>query len=483
MTWATLNLMPVLPEIWLLCAASAIMLIDLFISDEQRDVTFLLTLVTLGVAGLLTANGYSLVPRPAFEGMVVADAMSDILKLGMYVGVGLVVIYGRSYAKARSIFRGEFFTLTLFALLGMMVMASSNNLLTLYVGLELLSLSLYALVAIQRDSATATEASMKYFVLGALASGMLLYGMSMIYGATGSLDLHVIAQHIAAGANRTLLVFGLVFLVAGIAFKLGNVPFHMWVPDVYQGAPTVVTMLLGSAPKLAAFAFVIRLLVVGLGALQKDWQGMLIVLAVLSLGIGNIVAISQTNIKRMFAYSTISHMGFLLLGILAGTAHGYAASMFYAIVYMLMAAAGFGSVMLLSRAGFEADNISDFKGLAKRSPWFALMVLFVMFSMAGIPVFSGFFAKLAVIQAVVEVGIKWLAVVAVIFSLIGAFYYLRVVKVMFMDEASDELPLQVSLDMRLVLSANVLLILGLGLVPQPLLSLCYESIRQSLGML
>ncbi|MBV1774166.1 NADH-quinone oxidoreductase subunit NuoN [Burkholderiaceae bacterium DAT-1] len=483
MTWATLNLMPVLPEIWLLCAASAIMLIDLFISDEQRDVTFLLTLVTLGVAGLLTANGYSLVPRPAFEGMVVADAMSDILKLGMYVGVGLVVIYGRSYAKARGIFRGEFFTLTLFALLGMMVMASSNNLLTLYVGLELLSLSLYALVAIQRDSATATEASMKYFVLGALASGMLLYGMSMIYGATGSLDLHVIAQHIAAGANRTLLVFGLVFLVAGIAFKLGNVPFHMWVPDVYQGAPTVVTMLLGSAPKLAAFAFVIRLLVVGLGALQKDWQGMLIVLAVLSLGIGNIVAISQTNIKRMFAYSTISHMGFLLLGILAGTAHGYAASMFYAIVYMLMAAAGFGSVMLLSRAGFEADNISDFKGLAKRSPWFALMVLFVMFSMAGIPVFSGFFAKLAVIQAVVEVGIKWLAVVAVIFSLIGAFYYLRVVKVMFMDEATDDAPLQVTLDMRLVLSANVLLILVLGLVPQPLLSLCYESVRQSLGML
>ncbi|GAB3243462.1 NADH-quinone oxidoreductase subunit N [Chitinimonas naiadis] len=487
MTLASLNLVAALPEIWLLCATSAILLIDLFLKDEQRDITYAMSLVALVGAAVFTIEGFAWAPRAAFSGMFVADAMSDVLKVGMYVAVGLMLAYSRTYAADRQIYKGELFTLSLFALLGMMVMASATNLLTLYVGLELLSLSLYALVALPRDSAVATEAAMKYFVLGALASGMLLYGMSMIYGATGSLDIHMIAQKVASGAaNPTLLVFGLVFIVTGIGFKLGNVPFHMWVPDVYQGAPTSVTLLIGSAPKLAAFAFVMRLLVQALPSLLVQWQGMLIVLAVLSIGVGNVVAIAQTNLKRMLAYSTISHMGFLLLGILAGTLQGYSAAMFYAIVYAIMSVAGFGIVLLLSRQGFEAERLSDLKGLAQRSPWFAWMMLFIMFSMAGIPVFAGFFAKLAVIQSIVAVtsqSLIWLAVVAVLFSLVGAFYYLRVVKLMFMDEPLDASPIAVKLDMRILLSANCLVILGLGLAPQSLLNLCYESVRASLGML
>ncbi|QDQ27661.1 NADH-quinone oxidoreductase subunit NuoN [Chitinimonas arctica] len=484
MTLASLNLVAALPEIWLLCATSAILLIDLFIKDDQRDITYALSLLALLGSAVLTIHGFSWTPRAAFSGMFVADAMSDVLKVGMYVAIALMLAYSRSYAAARQIYRGELFTLTLFALLGMMVMASSTNLLTLYVGLELLSLSLYALVALPRDSQVATEAAMKYFVLGALASGMLLYGMSMIYGATGSLDIHAIAHKIALGtANHTLLVFGLIFIVTGIGFKLGNVPFHMWVPDVYQGSPTAVTLLIGSAPKLAAFAFVMRLLVQGLPGLMSDWSNMLVILAVLSIAVGNIAAIAQTNLKRMLAYSTISHMGFLLLGILAGTVQGYSAAMFYAIVYAIMAVAGFGIILLLSRQGFEAERLADLKGLAQRSPWFAGMMLMVMFSMAGIPVFAGFFAKLAVVQAIVERDMVPLAVVAVLFSLVGAFYYLRVVKLMFMDEPLDATPIAVKPDMRVLLSLNCLAILGLGFMPDRLLQLCYESVRQSLGLL
>jgi NADH-quinone oxidoreductase subunit N len=416
--------------------------------------------------------------------MFAADALSDVLKLGMYLAVALMFSYSRRYAVARGMYRGELYTLSLFALLGMMIMASGTNLLTLYVGLELLSLALYALVALPRDDASATEAAMKYFVLGALASGMLLYGMSMVYGATTSLDLHVVATKLASGsANSTLMVLGLVFIVTGLGFKLGVVPFHMWVPDVYQGSPTAVTMLIGSASKLAAFVFVLRLLAQGMPQLAAEWQKMLLVLAVLSMGVGNVVAIAQTNIKRMFAYSTISHMGFLLLGLIGGGAQGYAASMFYALVYALMAAAGFGMILLLARPGFEAERLSDFKGLAKRSPWFALMLLFVLFSMAGIPVFSGFFAKLWVIQSIVAAGQVWLAVYAVLFSLVGAFYYLRVVKLMFMDEPSDTAPLEATLDQRVLLSINALIILVIGLMPNRLLELCYESVRTSLKLL
>jgi NADH-quinone oxidoreductase subunit N len=394
-----------------------------------------------------------------------------------------ILVYARPYLAARGMFRGEFFALVLFATLGMMVMISANHLLTLYLGLELLTLSLYAMVALQRDSAVATEAAMKYFVLGALASGMLLYGMSMLYGATGTLGIPQLAEIILAGAAReVVLVFALVFVVAGLGFKLGAVPFHMWVPDVYHGAPTAVTVFIGSAPKLAAFAFIMRLLVQGLGAEQlvEEWSRMLAVMAVLSLAIGNVTAIAQSNLKRMLAYSTIGHMGFLLLGILSGDIVGYGAGMFYVVVYMLMNLGAFGMILLLSRAGFEAENLDDFKGLNQRSPWYAFLMLLLMFSMAGVPPTVGFYAKLSVLQAVISAGYLWLAVVAVLFSLIGAYYYLRLVKLMYFDAPSDIAPIAPRSDVRLLLSANGLAMLLFGLLPEPLMALCLYSIQVSL---
>jgi NADH-quinone oxidoreductase subunit N len=373
--------------------------------------------------------------------------------------------------------------------LGMMVMVTANHMLSLYIGLEMMSLSLYAMVAFDRDSVRSTEASMKYFVLGALASGLLLYGMSMVYGATGSLEFSGIAQAIYnQAANQTVLVFGLVFLVAGICFKLGVVPFHMWVPDVYQGAPTAVTMVIASAPKLAAFAMAMRLLVWGLFDLAEQWQTMLMLVALASIVLGNLAAIAQQNIKRMLAYSGISHMGFVVLGLLAGVVEGdrhfalnaYSSAMFYAVAYVLMTLASFGMVILLSRAGFEAESIDDFKGLNKRSPWFAAMMMFVMFSMAGIPFFIGFFAKLSVLQAVVAANYFWLAVVAVVMSVIGAFYYLRVVKVMYFDPPVDTAPISAPAELRVLLSANGLAIAALGLAPQALMSLCAYALLASL---
>ncbi|MDR3428070.1 MULTISPECIES: NADH-quinone oxidoreductase subunit NuoN [Silvimonas] len=481
MTWTSLNAWAAAPEIFLLIAVSAILLIDLFLSDAKRHVTYLLTLIALAVTACLLVNGMTHPSQIAFNGMFVADPLAGVAKVAMILGVALVLIYGRSYAEARGIYKGELFSLTLFALLGMMVMTSSLNFVTLYVGLELLSLSLYALVGLRRESVQATEAAMKYFVLGALASGMLLYGMSMVYGATQSLDVLVIAQRIMSGeANRLLTVFGLVFIVTGIGFKLGAVPFHMWVPDVYEGSPTLIAQLIGSAPKIAAFAFVIRILAQGLESYAPDWRGMLMIMAVLSLALGNLSAIAQSNIKRMFAYSTISHMGFLLLGILVGTPVGYAAAFFYAVTYMLTTAAGFGVVMLLSREGFEADRIDDFKGLNQRSPWFAAMMLLVMFSMAGIPVFVGFFAKLAILEAVVNMGLTWLAVYGVLMSVIGAFYYLRVVKVMYFDDAEDHSPIVAGIDARVVLSVNCLLLLVIGLMPDRLLFLLSSAVAHSL---
>jgi len=373
--------------------------------------------------------------------------------------------------------------------LGMMVMVTSNHMLSLYIGLEMMSLSLYGMVAFDRESARSTEAAMKYFVLGALASGLLLYGMSMVYGATGSLELSGVAQSIYhQAANKTVLLFGLVFLLAGIAFKLGVVPFHMWVPDVYQGAPTAVTLMISSAPKLAAFAMAMRLLVYGLFELAEQWQSMLMFLAVLSIILGNLAAIAQSNIKRMLAYSGISHMGFVLLGLLAGVVDGerhfalnaYSSAMFYAVSYVIMTLASFGMVILLSRAGFEAENIDDFKGLNKRSSWFAAMMMVVMFSMAGIPFFIGFFAKLSVLQAVVAAGYVWLAVLAVLMSVIGAYYYLRIVKVMYFDEPTDTAPLRAPAELRVMLSANGLAIAVLGLLPQGLMSLCAYALLASL---
>jgi NADH-quinone oxidoreductase subunit N len=481
-------LWPAYPEIFLLAMACVILIADLFVSDENRGMTYMLTQLTLaGCAALtwLTAVYLSTAGEPVhtFSGMFVGDLMSDVLKLITYFGVMTILVYSRDYIAARGMFRGEFFALALFATMGMMVMISANHLLTLYLGLELLSLSLYAMVALQRDSGTATEAAMKYFVLGALASGMLLYGMSMIYGAAGSLELTRIASVIADdGARNVVLVFGLVFLVAGIGFKLGAVPFHMWLPDVYHGAPTAVTLFIGSVPKLAAFAFVIRLLVQGLGAeeIQAHWQQMLAVMAVLSLILGNITAIAQTNIKRMLAYSTISHMGFLLLGILAGGLNGYASGMFYVVVYVLMNLGAFGMVMLLSRNGFEADNLDDYKGLNQRSPWYAFLMLLLMFSMAGVPPMVGFYAKFAILQAIVEAGHVWLAVIAVAFSLIGAYYYLRIVKLMYFDAPEDTAPITARADARVLLSVNGIAVLAFGLFPQPLMALCASSILASL---
>jgi len=476
-------LLPAYPELFLLGMVCVILVADLFVSDANRIATYALTQAALLGCFLVTYLTATTEPVTTFSDMFVDDLMADVLKLLVYLGVMVMLVYSRPYIAARGMFRGEFFVLVLFATLGMMVMISANHLLTLYLGLELLSLSLYAMVALQRDSAVATEAAMKYFVLGSLASGMLLYGMSMLYGATGTLGIPQLAEIIlAGGAREIVLVFALVFIVAGLGFKLGAVPFHMWVPDVYHGAPTAVTLFIGTAPKLAAFAFIMRLLVQGLGAEQlvEEWSQMLVVMAVLSLAIGNVTAIVQTNLKRMLAYSTIGHMGYVLLGILSGDLVGYGASMFYVVVYMLMNLGAFGMILLLSRSGFEAENLDDFKGLNQRSPWYAFLMLLVMFSMAGVPPTVGFFAKLAVLQAIISAGFVWLAVVAVLFSLIGAYYYLRLVKLMYFDTPTDTAPIAPRGDVRLLMSANGLAMLLLGILPEPLMALCLYSIQVSL---
>ncbi len=482
------------PEILLLVFGLAILLVDAVSNHPERKPTFLLTMLALGVLTVVSAlqwkNG---VTGSTFNGLYVTDELSHLLKIASYIAVAVTLVYGRVYAQLRDMMRGgELYVLTLFALLGQMVMISSGNLISIYLGLELMSLALYALIALRRDNVVATEAAMKYFVLGALASGFLLYGMSMVYGATGHLGLAEVSKVIAAGkAEKLALVFGIVFLVSGLAFKLGAVPFHMWVPDVYQGSPTAVTLILGGAPKLAAFAITLRLLVDGLHGLAADWQPMLMILAVLSLAIGNLTAIAQTNFKRMLAYSTISHMGFVLLGLMSGSVAGkpelasaaYGASLFYMLTYVLTTLASFGIVLLLSRQGFECEHIDDLKGLNRRSPWHAAIVLLLMFSLAGIPPLVGFYAKLAVLQALVSAGHVTLAVIAVLFSLIGAFYYLRVVKVVYFDEpAADAAPMSATCGQRGVLSVNGLLILVLGLLPGGLMALCVQAIRSSLSL-
>lgn len=485
-----LDLLPASAEIFLVLMACIILIVDLFVKSPTRTTTFALSLLALVGCTLLTLGTSTGEIAYTFSNMFVSDLMGSLLKLMLYVTVFIVLIYSRSYLLARpQMARGEYYVLALFATVGMMVMISANHFLTIYLGLELLSLSLYAMVAMNRDSVVATEAAMKYFVLGALASGLLLYGMSMIYGATGSLEITKVAEALYTNsANKTILVFGLVFLVAGLAFKLGVVPFHMWIPDVYHGAPTAVTLFIGSAPKLAAFAIAIRMLVNGLVVLAQDWQQMLMIMAILSMAIGNLAAIAQTNIKRMLAYSAISHMGFMLLGLITGIVGGdaryalnaYSSSMFYVISYVMMSLGTFGVVLLLSRAGFEAENIEDFKGLNKRSPWFAGVMMVLMFSMAGVPFFVGFFAKFAVLQAVVATGNIWLAVVAVLFSLVGAFYYLRVVKVMYFEAPTDTSPILAPTSLRVLLSANGLAVAFFGLFPQTLMSICAFSLLRSL---
>ena len=476
-------LWPAYAEIFLLVMVSIVLIADLFVADENKIVTYALTLATLAGCVIVTWSTATLQPVYTFSGMFVADLMSSVLKLFVYISVAVVVVYSRPYLAERGMFRGEFFALALFATLGMMVMISANHLLTLYLGLELMTLALYAMVALQRDSALATEAAMKYFVLGALSSGMLLYGMSMLYGATSTLEITALAQQIGEGSMiPRVVVFGLVFTVAGLGFKLGAVPFHMWVPDVYHGAPTAVTLMVSSAPKIAGFAFFMRLFAQALGAdvLVEEWRQMLMVMAVLSLVIGNVIAIVQTNLKRMLAYSTISHMGFVLIGVLSGDELGYSAAMFYVVTYVLMNLGAFGMILLLSRQGFEAENLDDFKGLNQRSSWYAFMMLIFMFSMVGVPPMVGFYAKLAVLQAVINAGYVGVAIVAVIFSVIGAYYYLRIVKLMYFDAPQDRAPLRSGGDVKVLMTANGLAVLLFGIMPGPLMALCAYAIQASL---
>jgi NADH-quinone oxidoreductase subunit N len=495
-----LSWIAVYPEIVLLIMACVIALADLWVTSPRRNVTHAITLLTLGVVAAMeawyAATGLTFY---GFGRMVVIDPMGAWLKCFASISLMVTLIYGRPYAADRDMLRGgEFFTLSLFALLGMFVMISGHNFLVLYMGLELLTLSSYALVALRRDSAIATEAAMKYFVLGALASGFLLYGLSMLYGATGSLDVNEVFNAIASRqVNHQVLVFGLVFIVAGLAFKLGAVPFHMWLPDVYQGAPTAVTLLIGGAPQLAAFAICIRLLVEGLLPLAIDWQQMLALMAIGSLLIGNLAAVAQSNLKRMLAFSTISQMGFLLLGLLAGVVNGnqlntetaYSAAMFYAITYVLTTLSAFGVILLLARAGHESEEITDLAGLNQRSPLYAGVMAVSMFSLAGLPPMVGFYAKLSVLQALIsssQTSALVLAVFAVMMSLVGAFYYLRVVKVMYFDApvSHNAQPIHAPADAGVVLAINGALILLLGLLPGGLMTLCSQSISsivKSLG--
>ncbi|MEW7851080.1 NADH-quinone oxidoreductase subunit NuoN [Massilia aurea] len=491
---ADTNLVPVYAEIFLLIATSAILLIDMYMKAGKRDLTYALSLLAIAGCAVFSFVDFNAGTTVfTFSGMYVSDPMSNLLKLFTYLATAMTLIYSRQYVGQRDMMSGnlggEFYVLALFSMLGQMIMISGNSMLSIYLGLELMSLSLYALVAMRRDHAISTEAAMKYFILGALASGFLLYGMSMIYGATGSLDITTIGQVTSAGqADPMILVFGLVFLVAGLAFKLGVVPFHMWVPDVVQGAPTAVTLLLGGAPKLATFAIVIRLLVEALPSMATDWQQMLMVVAVLSLAFGNITAIAQTNIKRMLAYSTIAQMGFVVLALVVGNIGGdttdaaaaYSAGMYYTIIYVLTTVGTFGLIMMLARAGHEAELISDFKGLGKRSPWFAIIMTILMFSLAGVPPAVGFIAKYAVLQAVANAGMVWLAVVAVMFSLIGAFYYLRIVKTIWFDDAVDTSAISTPLDMRIIMSLNGVAIVVLGVIPGSLLAICYSAMQATL---
>jgi NADH-quinone oxidoreductase subunit N len=474
------DLLALLPELVLLGMAMFILLLDLFILPQNRSIIYGLSQCTLFAAAFFTFKTHTPAVGFAFSHMFIDDTLSDVIKMMMYLGTSLIFVYSRKYLQDRSLYRGEFYAMVLFGLLGMMIMVSGHNLLTIYIGLELLSLCLYSLVAFDRDNPRASEAAMKYFVLGALASGMLLYGMSMIYGMTGSLDVSDIANSIMQQNKSPVLIMGLVFLVSGIAFKFGAVPFQMWVPDVYQGSPTPMTLLIGSVPKLAAFAMTVRLLVQGLHPLAQDWQDMLMLMAILSIIIGNFSAIVQTNLKRMLAYSTISHVGFIMFGMMSANANGFASSFFYISTYVLTSIAGFGIILLLSRQGFEAEEIDDLKGLNQRHPWFAFMMLIIMFSMAGIPPTIGFYAKFTVLQAAWQAGFTWQVVLAVLMAVIGAFYYLNIVRKMYFDAPVDHSPLTAPIDMRFVLSVHSLALLGLGLFPEILLSVCGRSLLMSL---
>jgi NADH-quinone oxidoreductase subunit N len=488
-----MNWLAVYPEIVLLGMACVVAMVDLWVTHPRRTPTYLLTQATLAVVAVMHwlyfDGGFTIY---GMQHMVVTDPLGHLLGAFAAVTVMVALAYARPYAEHREILKGELFTLSLFSLLGISVMLAANNFLMIYLGLELMSLSLYAMTAMRRDNIEATEAAMKYFVLGALASGFLLYGLSMMYGATGSLDIPQVFNAIATGQiNKAVLVFGVVFIVAGLAFKLGAVPFHMWIPDVYVGAPTAVTLLIAGAPKLAAFAITFRLLVEGMSGVAADWQQMLILLSVASMLLGNLAAIAQSNLKRMLAYSTIGQIGFMLLGFTPtvisnntfSAANGYSSALFYLISYVLTTLGTFGIIMLLSRRGFESEQIDDLKGLAKRSPWYAAVMAIFMFSLAGIPPTVGFYAKLAVLQSLVSTNDATyvvLAIIAVVLSLVGAFYYLRLVKVMYFDEPRETAPITTSGDVRVLLSLNGAAVLVFGLLPGWLMTMCANAVLQAL---
>ncbi|HOZ24285.1 MAG TPA: NADH-quinone oxidoreductase subunit NuoN [Thermomonas sp.] len=474
-TPAASEFLPLIPELVLVGSAFALLMLDLFLNEKQRVVTHLLAVASLVlVAALLVAGTGG--QGAVLGGMFIRDNMADVLKIGTCVVSAIALLYGWPFLRERGLYKGEIAVLMLFAVVGMMLLVSAGSLVMVYLGLELLALCSYALVAIDRDSPLASEAAMKYFVLGALASGMLLYGMSLVYGASGSIDLATIAANAADAEQRTMLLTGMAFMLAGIAFKFGAAPFHMWVPDVYQGAPTPITLFIGSAPKLAAFAMAMRLLEVGMGPLAEHWRPLLAILAALSLVIGNLVALVQANLKRMLAYSTVSHVGFLFMGLAGGGAIGYAAAMFYALSYAIMATAAFGAIILLSRRGFEADRIEDFKGLNARDPWTAGLVLCVMASLAGVPPFLGFWSKLVVLRAAIEGGMLWLAIVGIVCAVIGAFYYLRVIKAMYFDEPVGE-PVVPRTDrtLRVVFGVNALALLAFGVFWSPFMAWCQQA--------
>jgi len=476
MTWQSIA--PAIPEIYLVAAICALLLVDVFAGQTRRGLTPTLTLIALAVGAGLTVLYANVTQRTIlFDGMYVADELAYVLKLCGFLFVAFGLLYSRDYLEERGILRGEYYVLVLTALLGIFVLVSANSMLTAYIGVELLALSVYAMAAFDRDSGVAAESAMKYFVLGAIASGALLYGMSLIYGLTGTLDLERIATRLHSPSNPGILL-GLVFIVVAVAFKLGAVPFHMWLPDVYEGAPTSVTLFIGTAPKIAYFALALRLLAHGLGGAVAEWSQMLSALAVLTLVVGNVVAIVQTNLKRLLAYSTIANVGFIVLGFVAGTPSGYTAALYYTLVYVLVALGSFGVILLASRKGFEADKLDDYKGLQQRDPLLALVMMMLMFSTAGVPPFVGFWAKLRIFQALWETNHFWLVVIAAAMSVVGAFYYLRVIKLMYFDEPTGELPATAgSVGVRFALGVNAAAVLALGLLPSPLLDLCSRLIR------
>jgi len=476
MTWSSVA--PAIAQIYLVAAICVILLVDAFAGEKRPGLTSTLTLLALAIGAALTVRYAHVTQRVLlFNGMYVADELGYVLQLAGFLLVAVALLYSRAYLHNRNILRGEYYVLALTALLGIFVLVSANSLVTVYLGVELLALSVYAMVAFDRDSGVAAESAMKYFVLGAIASGALLYGMSLIYGLTGTLDLEHIATRLHSPSNLGILL-GLVFIVVAVAFKLGAVPFHMWLPDVYEGAPTSVTLFIGTAPKIAYFALALRLLAHGLGGVVAEWSQMLSALAVLTLVVGNVVAIVQTNLKRLLAYSTIANVGFIVLGFVAGTPSGYTAALYYTLVYVLVALGSFGVILLASRKGFEADKLDDYKGLHERDPLLAFVMMMLMFSTAGVPPFVGFWAKLRIFQALWETNHFWLVVIAAAMSVVGAFYYLRVIKLMYFDEPTGELPATAgSMGVRFALGVNAAAVLALGLLPNPLLDLCSRLIR------